>query len=122
MMGNILTSKDGFQEETLDKVQERYSGFGGNLYQLMEEQIPEIFLKLSFYQQTTYQSEDSYAVYEDRDNPEKSFAIQLDPLCEVIVIWNQNIHTEIGSWSEDPEFESIKFIQEELNFDQSYPR
>lgn len=114
MIGNILTSKEGFQQETLDQVQERYSGFGGNLYQLMEEQIPEIFLKLSFYQQTTYQSEDSYAVYKDSDNPEKSFAIQLDPLCEVIVIWNQNIHTEIGAWSEDPELESIKFIQEEF--------
>lgn len=114
MIGNILTSKEGFQQETLDQVQERYSGFGGNLYQLMEEQIPEIFLKLSFYQQTTYQNEDSYALYKDSDNPEKSFVIQLDPLCEVIVIWNHNIHTEIGAWSEDPELESIKFIQEEF--------
>lgn len=114
MIGNILTSKHGFQEETLDKVQERYSGFGGNLYQLMEEKIPEVFFKLAFYQETKYQEEDSYAVYDDRVNPEKTFAIQLDPLCEVIVLWNQKIHTEIGTWSEDPELESIKFIQEEF--------
>jgi hypothetical protein len=80
----------------------------------MEEQIPEVFLNLSFYQQTTYQSDDSYALYDDKNNPEKSFVIQLDPLCEVIVIWNQNIHTEIGAWSGDPEFESIKLIQDEF--------
>lgn len=114
MIGNLLTSKEGFQKETLEKVQERYSGFGGNLYNLIEEQLPEVFLKLSFYQQTTCQIEDSYALYEDRDNPEKSFVIQLDPLCEVIVIWNLNIHTEIGTWSEDPELESLMFIQDEF--------
>jgi hypothetical protein len=30
MIGNILTSKDGFHEETLENVQERYSGLVTN--------------------------------------------------------------------------------------------
>jgi len=114
MTGDLLTPPDEFQEETLDNVLVRYSGFGKDLYRLLQEKLPQVFSNLRFYQGTTHQSEDSYAVYLDPDNPRESFAIQLDPLCEVIVIWNQKIHTEIGTWSSDPELESIVFIQEEF--------
>jgi hypothetical protein len=111
MSCNLLIPKEDFQEETLAKVLERYSGFGKNFYRLLEEKLPQVFSKLTFYQETSYQMRDSYAVYDDVD---KSFAIQLDPDIEVIVIWNQYIQTEIGSWVDKPEEEAIIFIQDEF--------
>lgn len=114
MITDLLPSNEEFQEETLNKVYERYSGIGRDLYQLIEEKLPQVFSNLRFYQGTNYQIGDSYAVYEDPDNHGKSFAIQLDPDIEVIVLWNSEIQTEIGSWVEKPEKEAILFIQDEL--------
>jgi len=110
---DLLPSPEKFHEETLDELQERYSGFGRDLYQLIKEKIPHVFSNLRFYQGINYQMGDSYAVYED-PNPGKSFAIQLDPDIEVIILWNSAIQTEIGSWFEKPEEEAILFILDEL--------
>ena len=106
---DLLTPKEDFQEETLDKLLERYSGFGRNLYQLLEEKLPHVFSELRFYQERSYQTGDSYAVYDNADN---SFAIQLDPDIEVIVLWNREIQTEIGTWVDKPEEEAIIFIED----------
>lgn len=111
---DLLPSKEKFLEETLDKVHERYSGFGRDLYPLIGEKLPHVFCNLRFYQDNRYQMEDSYAVYEDPGNPAKSFAIQLDPHIEVIVLWNSEIQTEIGSWAKNPEEKAIIFILDEL--------
>lgn len=112
MADNLLTPKEEYKEETLDTALKRYSGFGKDVYQLLEKKLPHIFLILKFYQRTTYQKEDSYAVYLDPDNPEKSFAIQLDPLIEVIVLWNHKTHVEIGTWADNPEKEAVEYISD----------
>ncbi len=112
MKTDLLPANEDFQEETIDKVLERYSGFGRDLYWLIEERLPHVFCNLRFYQGTTFQSGDSYAVYEDPSNLEKSFAIELDPDIRVIVLWNNEIQTEIGSWADKPEEEAIIFIDD----------
>jgi hypothetical protein len=111
MEQKLLIPADDFTIEIFEYAIKRYSGFGKDLYKLIKQEIPIVFEKLVFYKRISIQQEDSYAIYTDK---EKSFAIQLDPLCEVIVLWNENIHTEIGTWSEDVYEEAIGFIESEF--------
>lgn len=114
METELLPSNQEFQEESLDKVHERYSGFGRDLYRLIGERLPYVLINLRFYQGMNYQMGDSYALYENPDNPGRSFAIQLDPDIDVIILWNSEIQTEIGNWVRNPEEEAIIFIQDEF--------
>lgn len=100
-----------YREETLGKLQARYSGFGIGIYRRIENELPGIFRNLRFYQSNVLQREDSYAVCE-LDPP---FTIQLDPDCEVIILADQTIHIEIGTWSSDPCQEAIDFMRKHFN-------
>lgn len=97
-----------FVTETLVEFNIRYCGFGKNIYDAISELLPDIFSKLCLYKNIVSQTEDSYAVYNDGN---KSFGIQLDPLCEVVVLWDESVHMEIGYWSNDVYSESIEFIK-----------
>ncbi|MDP8033588.1 hypothetical protein QJU43_04635 [Pasteurella atlantica] len=100
-----------FVSETFDEFEKRYVGFGKELYLNIKEKFPDIFNHLVFYKSINYQLEDSYAEYK---NDKFSFSIQLDPLCEVIVLSNSTKQIEIGYWSKNELVEAINFIQSEL--------
>jgi hypothetical protein len=107
----LLTPQEFFLSESYFEFQNRYEGFGKELYSQLKAEIPEIFNEISFYQQRNIQTEDSYAEYISSNH---SFVIQLDPLIEVIVLWNAQKSIEIGTWSTNECKEAIDFIKSEL--------
>jgi hypothetical protein len=107
----LLNPPEDFLEETYADFENRYSGFGKDIYLKIKEILPEVFYKLTFYQRQTFQTEDSYAEY---NVDIISFVIQLDPLCEVIVLWNGQKQTEIGTWSASEYDEAVNFIKSDL--------
>ena len=60
-----------------------------------------------FFRANDCQTEDSYAVCEIAH----PFAVQLDPDCEVICLWDSQTHVEIGTWSPDAYTEAFDFIR-----------
>lgn len=112
MFDKILSPIEDYEREDFYGMNERYSGFGKEIYQKLKETLPLVFNKLMFYKNVRQQVSHSYAVYMDGT---KSFALQLDPLCEVIVLWDRhNSHVEIGAWSQDEYTEAIEFIKTRL--------
>jgi len=109
-MEQILGQRD-FVREEFEEVSTRYQGFGKDIYTKLRSMLPSVFDRLTYYRATTYQTEDSYAVYSDGTT---EFAIQLDPLCEVIVLWNRATQIEIGTWSTDEYSEAVEFIKRNL--------
>ncbi|MGV3540529.1 MAG: hypothetical protein ACO1OQ_12010 [Rufibacter sp.] len=97
-----------YKEESLTELQLRYSGFGKDLYKVLEERLPEVFSQLKFYQSVESQTEDSFATFNDGSS---SFGIQLDPLIEVIVIWDKEHHFEISSRVENAYETAIDLIR-----------
>lgn len=111
MRSKILPCGNYVQED-FDSVMKRYSGFGEDLYKKLKDGYPKVFANLTFYRRVDHQVEDSYAVFADNDS---FLAIQLDPLCEVIVLWNNLNRIEIGTWSLDQYSDAITFITEQLS-------
>lgn len=89
----------------------RPSGFGKEIYQKIKDSLPFVFDNLSYYKDVTFQTKDSYAVFRE---DKTAFGIQLDPICEVIVLWNDHTQVEIGTWSKDEYAEAIEFILNHL--------
>jgi hypothetical protein len=107
----LLPAGFGFEEETFAEVSTRYAGFGRGVFAALEATSPAAFAALRFYRATIYQQGDVYAVCRWGDG---EVAIQLDPDCEVICVWDHNTHTEIGAWALNPEAEAVAFIGERL--------
>lgn len=96
--------------ESIIEFENRYTGFGNKLFSILELDLPNLYSHLTFYQNIN-QPEDGVAVYDDSKH---SFAIQLDPLIEVIVLWNENNSIEVTS-DDGQEYETaIKFIKNKL--------
>ena len=108
MKTDLLTSNEDYIEETFDDVSRRYSGYGKEIYRRLRDEMPKVFNNLTYYQCLTSQTQDSYAIYSHND---KSFAIQLEPIGEVIVLWNNEKQIEIGFWSKDEYRDTINFIK-----------
>lgn len=106
VLGDWEVTGESYAEAT-----RRYSGFGSELFAGLRDKLPAVFENLKFYQPIRYQSEDILATYED---PVCSFGIQLDPLCEVIVLWNHETRIEIGTWSTNAYDEAITFMKTHL--------
>ena len=106
-MHELLNKGWSYTPETLDECARRYSRFGSELYQQMADTLPECFAALRCFRADDYQTEDSFAVCE-MAHP---FAIQLDPDCEVICLWDSQTHVEIGTWSSNPYAEAFDFIR-----------
>ena len=106
-MHELLNDGWTYKAESFDECARRYSRFGSELYQRMADALPECFACLRYFQDDDYQTEDSYAVCEI----EHPFGIQLDPDCEVICLWDSQIHIEIGTRSSDPYAEAFDFIR-----------
>ena len=111
METKLLRPQVTYHVETLEEFEERYSGFGKETYDNIKKYIPEIFDSLVFYKCIDCQLEDSYAEYKNDQFP---FCIQLDPLIEVIVLWNKSKHIEIGYWSKNEYLDTINFIKSEF--------
>jgi len=107
----LLMPLEGFIAETYEEYENRYMGFGKEFYSNIKNQLPHIYEKLSFYKRKNFQTVDSYAEFID---PNYYFAIQLDPLCEVIVLWNEKKQIEIGTWSSNKYQLAINYIKSEL--------
>lgn len=108
---NLLEPREDFVIETFDEFEKRYLGFGKEIYINVKENLPSIFDDLVFYKRINFQLEDSYAEFKNDKFP---FFIQLDPLCEVIVLWNGSKQIEIGYWSDNEYVDAINFIKSEL--------
>jgi len=108
---SLLSPIEDFSEESFISFNQRYCGFGKDIYQIIQLELPETFNNLKFFKRIIFQTEDSYALY---CNADISFVIQLDPLCEVIVLWNDKTRTEIGSWSPNEYDEALDFIKYDL--------
>ncbi|MBC6990067.1 hypothetical protein [Hymenobacter sp. BT491] len=113
-MHSLLPGPNGwkFVETDYGQAMQQYSGFGKDIFKHLEQTIPGVISAFRFFRSTTSQTEDLYAVYE---KGELSFAVQLDPDCEVICLWNlKGLHHEIGTWALDPYAEALQFIEESL--------
>jgi len=111
MKTKLLNPSENYSEETYSEFENRYVGFGKEIYLKIKEKTPDVFHKLTFYKQIDSQTEDSYAEYSDIN---QLFAIQLDPTCEVIVLWNEQKQVEIGIWSNNEYGDAIDFIKSEF--------
>ena len=100
-----------YREESWGEFNKRYSGFGKDLYINIKERFPEIFEKLKYYQSVEFQTEDSFATYSDGIT---TFGIQLDPLIEVIVLWNKENHLEITSYTDNEYEVAMNFIKKKF--------
>ena len=109
-MHRLLSVHGELKKETFSEFEKRYKGFGEIFYLLIRERMPNFFSKLKFYVGVVYQTEDSYAVYE---NGEKLFVIQLD-LYGVIIIWDDKQQHEFGDWDENAEENAIKCIEDKF--------
>ncbi|GAA3924479.1 hypothetical protein [Hymenobacter algoricola] len=108
---DLLPASLRFAEESYAEAQTRYSGFGKDSFPRLEARFPGFISKLRFFHPQEYQSEDVWAVYEDAS---VQFGIQLDPDCEVIVLWNKNPENsiELGTWWDDASDIAIRYIEQ----------
>jgi hypothetical protein len=104
----LLPTHFVFQPETYEAMRSRYDGFGLDVFEAMKSSMPSVFEALRFYRESSHQPSDVYAVCHWNQT---SFAIQLDPDCEVICLWDRSIQTEIGTWESDPASAALDFIQ-----------
>lgn len=111
MNEDLFDQVEQYIQESLEEFDNRYSGFGGQLYSKLSYDLPPVFRNLVFYKKKTGQTGNSYAEFVDFRSP---FAIQLDPIGEVIVLWNKEKHIEIGFWSNDPYKDALEVIRKEL--------
>ena len=96
MAVNILDNWD-LKIESYEDVKIRYSGFGYEIFRVLEFELPLVLNNLKFFQPLN-QPEDVIAYYKLEG---KEFAIQLDPLCEVICLWDNNFSIEITFFVQD---------------------
>ncbi|MFD2910123.1 hypothetical protein ACFSX9_15440 [Flavobacterium ardleyense] len=115
---DLLGDRQRYVEEPLETFEIRYSGFGKDLYNEIQKELPEVFAKLTYYKRFENDDKsnlmtflnDSYAIYNDGS---LKFRIIIDPDCEVICLGDFDSHIEIGSWDNTTTYyrESIDFIK-----------
>ncbi len=105
---HILLPKFNFRNESFEDFKNRYNGFGKDLYQHIQNEIAPVFNNLQLYRSTNFQTSDSYAIF---DNGKHTFAMQLDPESEMIILWNENTQNEFGTWTDDLYVEIINEIR-----------
>ena len=107
----LLPDNWDFKEETFTEAIDRYSGFGEKMFFELDSHFPGMLSKFRFFQPQQYQQEDIWAIYQDNTF---QFAVQLEPSCEVIILWNDNPKDsiEIGTWWDDEYEAAIAFIEE----------
>ena len=110
-MHKLLSDGWEYTEETIDDVSNRYHGFGSKIFILMEKELPIYYQNLRLYRSISYQVDDVFCICEGLGH---DFGIQLDPDCEVICLWDEIIHIEIGNWSNDEYREAIDFIKDKF--------
>lgn len=108
---DLLEPLKDFRIETYEEFQNRYKGFGKEIYKKIKDKTPNIFNKFEFYKRINFQIDDSYAICK---NDEFSFGIQLESEGEIIVLWNGIKQIEIGFWADNEYEEAINFIKSEL--------
>jgi hypothetical protein len=120
----LLDDCQVYEEESHSEFLLRYSGFGKDIYTIIQNELPSISKNIKLYRATKSTEkctsdhrylnhpylEDSYGIYE---NGEKSFKIQLDPLSEVLIVsYFHVLFLETGPWSEDYYGEAITYIKD----------
>jgi len=107
-MNKFLNNYWEYTPETLKEASSRYNGFGCKLFEIMSFELPDHFRHLKFFRAISPQTDDVFCVCEGIGH---DYGIQLDPDCEVICLWDEETHIEIGYWSDDEYKESIEFIK-----------
>jgi hypothetical protein len=105
-----------FEVESFNEFQQRYDGFGKELYSIIQQKLPDLFKHLNFYKiisitgkcAGSYVQQDSFAIYQKND---KAIGIQLN-YYDVICIWSfDGLSFETGGWSDTPYEDAIGFIE-----------
>lgn len=109
MTANILNSWN-LKAESYMEAKLRYSGFGYEIFEFFKSELSLNLNNFQFYQPIN-QPEDLIAYYK-LDNIE--FAVQLDPLCEVICIWNNSISVEVNFFVKDYYAKVIEIIKTKI--------
>jgi hypothetical protein len=88
----------------------RYNSFGKDLFSVLVLHLPDLYSHLTFYQNIN-QPEDAVAVYDDSNH---SFGIQLDPLIELIILWNEKDSIEVTGYDDQYYDRAIQFIKTKM--------
>lgn len=86
----------------------RYDGFGRELFGLLRHDLPQVVFE--FARNPAEQRDDVWAICHCGL---QAFGIQLDPLIEVIVLFDEERCEEIGTWQDDPVGYAIARIREQ---------
>lgn len=57
------------------------------------------------------QPEDTWVIFDRQQSP---FGVQLDPALDYIIIFDSQIHNEVGPWFDDPTQNALDFIQNQF--------
>ncbi len=109
MTKHILNNWD-LKAESYMEAKLRYSGFGCEIFEFFKSELSLNLNDFQFYQPIN-QPEDVIAYYK-LGNIE--FAVQLDPLCEVICIWNNSISVEINFFVKDYYTKVVEIIKTKI--------
>lgn len=104
----LLPENGKFVIESYYEMNQRYLGFGKDLFQEIYKARKLKQNSIKFFKRIDSQIIDSYAIV---TNINSTVAIQLDPECEKIIIWNSIEHYEKGDWITNHIDDSIKTIQ-----------
>ena len=97
-----------FIQEAETDVSLRYDGFGNAVFTELFNLQPQLRQSFSYYRNT----DGTDAVWAIFSNEKFEYGVQLDPDTEVICVWDDSWHEEIGSWIPDPVSYTVKLILE----------
>ena len=117
MKTDLLSDSQEYVQETYEDFYNRFNGFGKEIFNKLKIELPYVFENLTLYKAIKstgkhiggFQPLDSYAIFDDENI---QFVIQLEPLSEVICLFNDKTGIEIGYWSEDEYRDAINFIKQ----------
>ena len=95
----LLSSHSPLEAETIDEFSQRYEGYGKGLYAYLERNDRALYDQLQLFRAKAgnHQPADSYAILTVADT---EIAIQLDPECAMIIVWDEDVQVEFGEWEE----------------------
>lgn len=102
----LLNSSMNLVEESAAEASQRYTGFGQEFFSELFKILPKIRDSFTFYRNTDG-TDDVWAIYHKGS---VEFGVQLDPDIEVICVWDDSWHEEIGCWISQPVKYTINLI------------
>jgi hypothetical protein len=105
-----IGSSEDWLEESFDSVLLRSTEMGQTLFEQLWKHFPQLKEEIVFLQ-WSMQPDDVYAV---RDVMDGGFVVQIDPLIELVIVWNEESVREFGAWTpnDNPVADALKYLSE----------